>query len=689
MSTAKKAIATVLVLALATTAFLLGREVEPLSPSAGAQVALPVPEGTERGAGEEAASAAESQTRSALAEEPKPAPAAPAQTGSLLLEVRWHDGTPAAGVVARLYCNGAEDFYADTVEVTTGADGTKLTEGLPPGRVAAYLDRGPVEDCKVAAGEQAKLEIKIPRGYDIAGEVVGREGRPIAGAEVLVDGMGNGWNAYRVERTDAEGRFRIRSYERGLCWITARAALRAPSPQVQVVGGKVDIEGLRIVLDGSGASVAGVVLDPQGQPLGGAQVLLGRENAYDQVTLENGQQARAPAAQFVTADEAGRFEFAGAPIGKLDVQARSKGLAPWKGEIETVEGARAEFVIRMQQGARLHGRATDSQGAPIRAEIQANGDYGFGQRHRRTGADGNFIVTGLPAGEFVVKASADGFLDASTTLIGTPGADLAWNPVLGSGLKISGRLVGKEIDFSKWWVYCESEDWQKAPYAQSATPKADGSFEFTGCGDAKHRIRAHLPGANFFPVVSFEARPGGDLVLVPVDAAMLPSCRLRGRILDENGKPAAGVEFGVSLTGANLSPIETADAEGRFDFGLVPPGEYRITSRAAGYCPLRSETATLAANANWDFGDLQLVRGGTVAVHLARPASGQVAFELRRGDGSEWIGVQGDHGSSGAVEPGEYELRAWVDGQQVELAAGVVRVSVRAGEESRVEIALP
>ena len=688
VSTLKKILVAAVVVALATTAVILTRQLEPLHPPAEAQAPLPGPDTTKLSGSELAGAASGAEQRSAIAAEEKPAaPAAVSTSASLQLKLSWHDGQPAAGVTARMYDNGAADFYADVFDVKTGDDGTYLVESLPPGHVSAYLDRGPVGECKLAAGERGTIELTIPRGFDLAGEVVERDGRPVADAEILSDQMGNGWNAFPVARTGADGRFRIRSLRPGICWLSARAALRPPSPQHEFIGGEVDIENVRIVLDPQGAAVAGTVFDPRGEPLAHAQVLVGNEQSYDQLTLENGQTARVPAAQFVSTDAAGRFEVRGAPLGKLAVQARGPGCAPWKGEVETASGVATQLVIRMQAGARLTGRAADPEGKPIaRAEVQV-GAYGFASRYARADSEGRFALQNLPLGEFEVVAQVDGREPTKSKLFGSAGAELVWNPVLGKGLAIRGRLVAQGIDFSGWWMYCESEDWQKAPYAQSATPKADGSFEFAGCGDAQHKIRVHAPGAGLYPVVTIAAKPSSEPLLVPIDTAMLPSCRVRGRILGESGKPLAGVQFNPVLGTANVSPIETTDAAGRFDLGPLPPGEYLILVHTPGYATFRSEKATLAAEAQWDFGDLQLQQGGTILVHLAAPAAGRCALEVRRGEsGGVWVGLENGQARSEALEPGEYELRAWVDGAQKELAGAPVHASVRAGEETLLEL---
>jgi protocatechuate 3,4-dioxygenase beta subunit len=447
---------------------------------------------------------------------------------------------------------------------------------------------------------------------------------------------------------------------------------------------------VRIVLEPQGAAVSGTVLDPRGEPLAHAQVLLGKEESYDSYKLEGGGDARVPAAQCTSTDEHGQFQFAGAPLGRLEVQARGKGCAPWKGEVETSSGVRAELVIRMQKGSSLAGRVTDATGNPVaRAEVQV-GQYGFASRYTRADGDGRFRIESLPLGEFEASAQSDGHESAKTKLFGASDVQLEWNPVLGSGLAIRGRLVARDIDFSKWWMYCESQDWQKAPYAQSATPKADGSFEFAGCGDARHRIRIHAPDANLYPVVTVEAQPGGEPLLVSIDAAMLPSCHLRGRFVDEAGQPLAGAQFSPVLAGSGFTPIETTDANGRFDLGPAPPGEYWIRARVQGYVGSDSERVTLAADASWDFGDLRLVRGGTIAVRLARPSSKPVAVELLR-EGAEvvWIQLQDGTGRTEALAPGEYVLRPWVDGTLVEASSVYPRVTLRAGEENSVELELP
>lgn len=692
VSTLKKALVAAVVVALVATAFLVSRGLDPLHPSAEAQAPFAGPNLTKLGSHVEPAGRDASTERTAVATEPEPTPAPAAATTSVWLVLRWHDGTPATDVLARIYSSGTADFYADAFDVRTGPDGSILVEDVSPGRITAYLDRGPVGSCKVAQGEQGRIEVTIPRGFDVAGTVVERDGRPIAGAQVLAQTMGNGWDAFPVAITDAEGRFRIRSIQSGLCWVSARAAMRPPSPQHEFVGGTADIEGVRIVLEPQGAAVAGTVYDPRGEPLARAQVLLGKEQSYEPFQLEQDGAARVPAAQLVQTDEHGHFAFAGAPVGKVEVRARSKGLASWKGEIETSSGTTANVVIRMQHGSSLAGRVTDAEGKPVaRAEVRI-GSYEFASRRHRTDRDGRFLIEGSPLGEFGVEAEAEGFENATTTLFGSSGAQLEWNPVLGRGLSIRGQLVAQGIDFSSWWMYCESVDPKTRPFAQSATPKADGSFEFAGCGEAKHQIRVHAPNAGSYPVVVVDAEPGPDPILVPIDRAKLPTCRVRGRVVDENGQPVTTAQINLVLKGANVMPLETVGTDGRFDIGPTPPGEYAVFARAPGYAQVNSEWVTLVSNATWDFGELHVKRGGMIVVRVvgSAQAAANLGFEvLSEGQVVAWIGLEGTTGRSAPLEPGDYELRAWSENRRVETPDSPWKVLVRAGESSTVEFTPP
>jgi RNA polymerase sigma factor (sigma-70 family) len=696
MSLTKKAALAVVIAALGSTALLLVNRGEPAVPRETPATAAPAPtlSRSPDAASPLPAAVEEERGRTALAPAPVPVPEAAPTTGSVLLTVRWHDGTPAAGVGARIYSSGAGDYYADAFDVHVGADGTHLLEAMPPGRVSVILDRGGSERCTVAAGERAELEIMIERGFDILGRVVDSAGIPVADADILLDRWGGGWNGFVVARSASDGRFRIRSVDEGVCWVSARAAFHAPSVQRQLMGGAVDLEGIEIVLDQPGAALDGLVLGADGEPLAGARVLVGAENSHHQIHLDDGSYGRVPAAQSVLSDERGRFSVAGVPTGVLEVQARARGHATWKGQVDTVEQRTSRLTMRLQRGVTLTGRVTDRSGALIeRAEVQGNGSYDFASRYTRSAADGTFALRDLPAGEFSASVEADGYEKAETVLAGTPGAELEWNPVLGSGLAIRGRLVCADIDFSKWWIRCDSQGRGETLFRASTRPKEDGSFEFGGCADVLHRIEVHAPGSYFFPVVKLEdVRPSPAQRIIPIDPASVPSCRVRGRFADDTGQPLPGLEFNVTRQDLNVAPLLTADAEGAFDVESLTPGTYTIFVHASGFARFNSEPVELRAGETWDFGELRLQRGGTIAVDLVRdPALTDADLSMRvevadAGNRNFWLPEHGDQARSEPLLAGEYIVRLYGARAGAPVASRTVRARVHAGEETRVEL---
>jgi len=638
----------------------------------------------------------EARAEIAAAPEARPAAAQPGNTtGSLLLTVRWFDGTPAAGVCARVHEPGT-DFYAEAFEVRTGADGTHRIADLNPGTLSFYFDRGPVGRTQIEAGVEARAEIDIPRGFDISGRVVEPSGREVAGADILLDQMGQGWNGFVVARSDANGRFQIRSVEEGLAWVSARAALHAPSPQRELMGSTVALEGIDLVIEPIGAALEGFVLGADGQPVPGANVLVGPEDAYDRLFIDGGGRARVPAGQAVSCDERGRFTVPGVPIGKVPVQALAAGHAPWSGEVETFDQRTAHLEIRLVPGTTLSGRVLDRSGKAVgKAEIHGHGFANFASRYARTAADGTFAMRDLPAGEFRVSVEAEGLEGASAVFAGGPGAKLTWNPILGSGGSIRGRLVMADEDFSKWYVTCQSQDWGRSPFRSDVHPSADGAFEITGCADVPHTIDAHPPESSasfFFPAAQRkDVTPNGPELVIEIERDDLPSCTLRGRIVDEGGAPVAGAHYGICREGNNLSRSLTAGLEGEFEVGPYPAGRYRVAVYADEFASYLGEYADVAPGASWDFGEIRLQRGGTISVHLTRePALSKAEVTvtaLRPGASqSEWMPLQGDEAHSQALAPGEYVVLLRGMNAADAVAQRTARVTVRAGEESSAEL---
>ena len=292
--------------------------------------APPAPVDGETGDGGLVAVPTESETARALASPPTPDDHAgsPATTGTLLVEVSWEsDGSPAADVGLIAYPGGDVDRNRDARRVTTDGYGMVVLEELPPGPVSLRGFRGGQSDGRITAGGQATARLVIPRGFDIEGVVVDPEGRPVPGAWVWIGRPGLGWLAGRHATTaDEHGCFSLRSVARDRT-IGARAMGFGPAIAEELETRKVrpgEALLLELRLRGEGGTVAGRVLDPEGDPVEGARVVVGNPARYG--TREDGSLGPASPSPSLVTDEEGRFAVDGVGAGLNEVYALADGF---------------------------------------------------------------------------------------------------------------------------------------------------------------------------------------------------------------------------------------------------------------------------------------------------------------------------------------------------------------------------
>ncbi|MEO6709396.1 MAG: carboxypeptidase-like regulatory domain-containing protein, partial [Planctomycetota bacterium] len=529
MTTSKKvALSVVVVLLIALGIFLrerVGSDERP-KPLPG-EVAVLAPgkqaETTERAAPTRLQAEPSEVVRTALeSSQPKLAEEAPAE-GSLLLRVSWHDGTPAAGIGA--FVQTGESMFEGTREVRTDEAGACRIDHLKPRKIVVRLDRQGMGGAEIKAGELVELSLTISDGNDLQGIVVEADGSPVAGAEIYVD---HGFKmGHIVAHSGPDGRFSVRSISRGMVWLSARAPFHPPTHQVMVGGVAPDkdprTENVRLVFLARGGALQGVLRDGEGNPVSNAQVLVGREVDFmhqgdlDQIRLPDGSDVYLPSAQRLAVDDDGRFSAAGVAIGKQPVRVRAPGFGQWTGEAEIREGEVARIGIVLLPGTTVEGTLRDFGGRPLKGPpIALAGEYAFHQRSDSAAADGSYALHDLPLGDFELVVCRDGApTSVSVHLVGSPGAVLRWDPVLGTGLAIRGRIVARGLDLREFMICCTGVTAPGTLRSDTAQPDSGGWFEFTDRDDVPHRIVVSSSLQPMLPLAVLESvTPSGkDLVV--------------------------------------------------------------------------------------------------------------------------------------------------------------------------------
>lgn len=360
-----------------------------------------------------------------------------ASTGALRLTLTWSDGTPAADQTVRVADSGRLSY--ESPEGRTDASGTCTLVGLRPGRAWITPERAEFwSTAEILAGEETVLALQLEEGWDVEGTVVDANGDAVAGAAVWLGELGaSAERLFLVATSGADGSFFVRDCpDLGSLW--ARMPGHAPARMRTLVETRTQPAGstipLTLALEGPGATVAGVVRDPEGQPVEGALVLVDGQGMLraEALTLPGGDVTYLAHSMPTSTrtDAAGRFTVAGVRPGQVPVGVIAPGLAAWRTTVEAAAGATAEVTIALAPGFTLSGTVRDAGGTPVWGRVHVLLSCAQLSPSVMTGADGAFELTGLAPGP--VRVRVDGPAgEAWTTLTGLAGEVLSWDAYLG------------------------------------------------------------------------------------------------------------------------------------------------------------------------------------------------------------------------------------------------------------------
>ena len=631
----------------------------------------------------------------AFAESSESAPAsAPAVLGSLVVKLLWAaDKKPATGVPVKFIPWSGQDPFLNQFYLRSDAAGLVRVEGLRPGRFSAISIWGGRSDGSVEAGKELELKVEIPPGPMVEGIVVDSADRPVAGAEVLSGDIGSSDDPQVVATAGADGRFRLPSTTAEM-WVLigARAEGHMASPFVILTGKPGATLSTRLVLGDGGVEVSGRVTDTDGAPVAGVIVQIG--NGRDkQFTKPDGGQAQESTTVRTRTDAEGAFRFTGQQPRKTPVFARSTTrFAPWRDEIEIGAGGVKGMRIVLEVGATLAGKVVDTAGAPASGVEVMVGERSWTVEgsNARTRKDGTFRIEGVATGEVVVRADGDEKGKATATLRLVSGQETQWNPVLSTGEGIKGRIVD-ERGAPLAGSFVEVRTFGTGAFdSKYATSDKDGRFAVTNCAQPKYAVEVRDPkgGSGWIAQVR-DVQPGGPELLIQVPDDARATAWITGTVLGPDGKPHPA-EVSISRVEEGGSPVITPDpATGVFKHGPIPPGEYRLHVRAAGFPHRALDALRVERDKTLDVGTIRLAPGGDVVVKLEREGGGPVVEPRLRAvadsdKASSHLNVTGSEARSGPLSEGTHVLH--VDGK--DLVSQKIPFSVRAGETTELKVTL-
>lgn len=544
-------------------------------------------------------------------------------------------------------------------------------EGLPLGffSVVDVLGCGRAS-IDMAAQESAFVKLEIAGAVALKGRVVGANGAAAPNARIW--GMAlHGADKSCVELTTAgaDGRFELACSKRLI--VHASAAGRIPSRAQEIE----DLEEVRpghfvvkLMLQGPGTALSGLVVDEFGEPVAGARVVAGGGKPRQWSELP-GDPARPV---HVPCDEDGRFDYPWTlPRGTERLAAYAEGYAPAHMTVECT-GVSQDLEIVLRRGATVRGTIARADGGPAEGAtiepLPAGSDYdteGYGRIvNVRSDAEGRFTLRNIPLGSLTLRAQSPAKTPLERSLsrleVLEPGTyEVALQ--LNDQPLIAGYVLDRDGNPAPGVSVSARSEPTGARDTRIWTTRADGSFRLTSLyprnpDQHKHWKILVMPAGAYFGKTIGEVTKvaaGDQNVVIEIDVPpALPSAFIVGTVTCAEGRLPDSLRVSLLEVGARGAGFIAVDKNsGAFRHGPIAAGTYSIQAYLKNELVVSKSGLTILEGETIDVGSLALGAGGQVRVTLDIAAAPALREGLeRRGLDEIWLRIESELGREGSLE---------------------------------------
>jgi len=571
---------------------------------------------------------------------------------------------PVGGAQVKVHQNDIDHRRPHEPEIRTAvteADGTFLIAGLRAEPADLVVEADGYERFEMAAVRPQAgglIEVQLGEGARLVGRVLDSDGEGVANAYISLALDRNpvlsrtAWSTALTRheaRTDGNGRFQFEALGAGP-WAVGVAGeqLAEDAGVIRLRPGEEREIELRLRVQGR---LAGVVTDPYGEPVAGAEVLVQPLDAAGHVTSTH---------QGARTDAGGGYQAYRAPTGRARIVARHPDYRDGVAEV-VIERGTNEVDLKLQPGWEISGTVSTATGAPVPlARVEAHpveppvslNETGDARQQyvpwvpleTVTDQDGTYRIGGLDDGRYELRAHADGYARAASGRfpVRVEGQSVAGiDFVLQQGLSLRGVVTGRPPDALAGIRITAS---QERLLGGMTTLDLAGRFQLDELGPGTWTVRAEEPdGRTVERSVTLGTGQGEAFVELNFD----PGFALTGEVRSQ-GQPLVGSEVALVESTRRYGPARTAriDQAGRFRIDGLAAGSYKLmVAEPNGVTHSRQVDVQGAQNILVDLNPPAVLAGTVINAATREPLAGVnlVAIvvgpeaELAPGAEEEWI----------------------------------------------------
>ncbi len=436
-------------------------------------------------------------------------------------------------------------------------------------------------------------------------------------------------------QTDALGRFALRApVTKG----EAGYEVHIVAPKMKILRKKLRLlpkhwEDLGLLKMEQGKTLFGQVRQEKTKtPIPGATVLI-RLTQMNVLVPTPGYEDGIPA----KTDSLGRFEVSGLPDGPFEAKAFARGFGTIiKPDIAfTRNETRLLQNFDLPRGFEIEGWVVDPDGKPVpRASVEV---IPFSTQNPTRGSsrsdqDGHFAVLGLAAGQYMVKAEAQGFVTTEKKPV--KAGDKECQVVLERQSSILVRVLSKRgtpirnyrIEVKTWFEQQDGLGKSQVPPVEVRGAKK-GTYELSGLNPGNYVLQAEamnyaLSFSNKFRIAGNSTDPR------EIEIRLSKGGTIKGRIVDTQNRPVAGASVRsldnnfqdnpltrifASMMTVNVSQkTALTDRRGNFTLKLLTPAKYQLMIEHPAFSKKFKKNIEVRDEQTTDVGTIILRKGGRV-----------------------------------------------------------------------------